>query len=784
MKREKIINGWQFIRIPNKVVKDNNYNFKRISEVKNSGYAVLSASVPGNFELDLMRENLLPDVYSDDNSLKTQDLENLHLYYFTEFDYSKSNGFDVFLTFEGIDTVAEIFVDGVKIGFVENMLIRHSFSLNGLNDGKHEVLVHIIPTVIYARNFDVPSSCRSSKYCWDSMVIRKAPCMFGWDIMPRIVSGGLWKPVKLEYLPKSRIMHPFTYTQKICKNKATVITNMKLNLFEDYTRNYSVVIKGQCGQSRFEKTVSLFSSSLRVEIELENSVLWWPKNYGEPNLYDIEIILLYNGVECDRVNYKTGIRVIELKRTSCYGKDGEFYFKVNGQKIYAMGTNWVPCDAFPSRHDDFLPRNLKMLEDLNCNMLRCWGGNVYPSEALYDFCDEHGIMIWQDFSLACAHYPDDDRLCSLMEKEALEVIYTYRNHASLIVWSGDNECDQLICCEDYIEPHTKETLKSPINPNYNKLTREIIFRALRNHDVSRPYLPSSPYIDDFAYFHGMPAENHLWNQMSFFKGEFYSASSCHFASEMGYLGCPSPNSIGKFISEKNLPDKIKDIATNPSWIIHSSIPETVTDDSPFAYRQGLIISQVERLFGVAYDDLNDFAKQSQISQAEALKYFIEHFRIQKWNKTGLLWWNLVDGWPQISDAVVDWYGCKKLAYSYIKRSQSPLCVMCDEPKDGKIDVCIANDTQSDKLVKYSIKNVVDGRIVAQNERLVKSNGLTVAETINEQKGAFYFIEWQSDNLTGVNHFASFIENKFDYATYIQNLKKVGFDKYFEGFDNN
>ena len=232
-------------------------------------------------------------------------------------------------------------------------------------------------------------------------------------------------------------------------------------------------------------------------------------------------------------------------------------------------------------------------------------------------------------------------------------------------------------------------------------------------------------------------------------------------------------------------NSIKDIQTSLLSIIKVVDEIFKKEKIWYSLACGSVLGAVRHNGFIPWDnDLDIFAKQSQISQAEALKFFIEHFRIQKWSKSGLLWWNISDGWPQVSEAVVDWYGCKKLAYSFVKRSQSPLCMMFDEPKDGKIDLYIVNDTQSDVNVKYTVKNVVNDKIVAKSECFVKKNSLIITTSIDEEKGAFYLIVWDAGNFMGVNHYTCSIADKIDYNSYIKNLEKVGFDKYFEGFDNN
>ena len=169
---------------------------------------------------------------------------------------------------------------------------------------------------------------------------------------------------------------------------------------------------------------------------------------------------------------------------------------------------------------------LELLGESGCNVVRCWGGNVYEDDAFYDFCDEKGILVWQDFGMGCALYPQDDAFAEKIYTEAVSVIKRLRNHASLTLWAGDNEVDEFSLV------HVRG-----IDPNTNRLTREVLPRAVREHDVVRPYLPSSPYVDEEAFrTRGAVPEAHLWGPRDYFKGKYYGENYCHFASETGYHG--------------------------------------------------------------------------------------------------------------------------------------------------------------------------------------------------------------------------------------------------------
>ena len=187
------------------------------------------------------------------------------------------------------------------------------------------------------------------------------------------------------------------------------------------------------------------------------------------------------------------------------------------------------------------------------------------------------------------------------------------------------------------------------------------------------------------------------------------------------------------------------------------------------------------LFGSAEENLPDFVRQSQISQAEAKKYFIEKFRIGKWKRTGIIWWNLLDGWPQVSDAVVDYYYNRKLAYHYIKRSQHPVCLMFDEPENGKCRLVAVNDTPYDKQLDYTVRRFSDNQIVLSGTCIVPADGIMQPDSlaVAENEKEFYYIEWSVDGKSCHNHYFTNIMD-IDYRGYMQALQKYGMDE-FEGF---
>ena len=750
-----------------------------IANIKNAGLPVIEATVPGNAEMDLMREGILPDLYFSTNTLEAQNWEDAHYWYFTEFEVENV---DSYLDFEGIDTIADIYVNGEFVQSVDNMFTRYRVR-PAFRPGRNEVVVHIKPVMLEARKFPNPAAATMMKYNYASAFIRKAPHSFGWDIMPRILTSGLWKPVTLRENRPDHIEEFYATTLETDAEKQTAQLKffIRAELSGDFARDYSYTIEGSCGDSSFECGGRLFHTAAHADVTVEGAKLWWPKPVGEPNLYDLKVALYYKGDEVDTHSCRIGLRTVKLDRTDTTDTEGNgrFQFEVNGRPIFVLGTNWVPIDALHASDVKRLPKALALLDEIDCNMVRCWGGNVYEDDIFYDFCDEHGVLVWQDFALGCAVYPQAEELLHRIGAEAAEQIKRLRNHACLALWAGDNEVDSAYNWSMHRDP------------NVNLISREVLRRAVLEHDFNRDYLPSSPYFSPAAYADGLETipENHLWGPRDYFKGPYYKNTFCHFASETGYHGFNSPASLRRFLRE---PEQIfepgsltpeGDIAEGgrptAEYLVHAScmVPEM---SDPYAYRIGLAYRQVQTLFGKAEKELAAFTKQSQISQAEAKKYFIEKFRIGKGKRSGIIWWNLIDGWPQVSDAIVDYYYCKKLAFHYIQRSQQPVCLMFDEPVDGKIALYGVNDLTQAKQISYTVTNLTTGLQVLSGSAVLEaeSSAAIDALAVTEDEQNFYLIEWEMDGKVYQNHFHTNLL-KIDFKKYMDAISKCGMNE-FEG----
>lgn len=778
MEKRIEIQNWRLLLAPNADVVKSNFDPTTIAELESAPYLKLDATVPGCMELDLHKAGLAPDPYFGKNPLAYRQYENRHLWYYTTFDCDDLSVGQLFLQFDGIDTKANILLNGQRVGYADNMLIGHSFFVGGALKKRNELIVHIEPIMIAARSVEITPLNRTQYYNQASLAYRKAAYMFGWDIMPRFVSGGLWKPVYLVQKSDERLEQCYLYTVKINLEKklANMTAFVEFKTDADDLDGLRITVDGVCGDSCFHKEKRPYHVFENIGIKLENAKLWYPKNYGEQPLYDVTFRLWRGEELLDEKTFRFGVRVIELERTSTLDADGngKFGFIVNGKPVFCLGTNWVPLDAFPCRHKERLPAALALLEESGCNTVRCWGGNVYEDDAFYDFCDEKGIMIWQDFGMGCAIYPEMNEMFLMdLQKEAIAVVKRLRHHAALALWAGDNEIDTFY----------QAWFNNKIDPNGNPATRKILPEVVRNYDIARPYIPSSPYVDNVAFERrAKTPEDHLWGPRDYFKGKYYKGARSCFASEIGYHGCPSPESLKRFISEDQLYPVLneKDQGT-PEYLVHAASMDT-DPTSPYAYRIPLMVKQVRTLFDREADNLSDFSKQSQISQAEAKKYFIEKFRIGKPHCTGIIWWNLLDGWPQVSDAVVDWYHCKKLAYHFIKRSQQQLCLMFDEPDGEKIRLFAVQDGGKTQDVQYTVRDMTDGgRVICKGFATVGPDCSVVIDSVSaKQNLGFWLIEWYcADGSNGRNHFTTKTE-QISYVQYLNALEQSKMNE-FEGF---
>ena len=710
--------------------------------LRQAGWPCIEAQVPGNVELDLMRAGLEEDPFYDQNLYNYRKYEFFQWWFERDFDVPADyEGRRCVIVFKGLDTYADVFVNGIKVGQADNMFIPHEFDVtDAVSFGTVNTLhVRIRSAINEARRQDFPAMLIGGESSDEYTRIRKPASSFGWDIMPRLLSAGLWRGVRLEAREATRLTQVYIATTRVKGDAARLACRVRFETDDPLIEGFTVRVTGRCGDSSFEREKIMYFVSGAMDIDVPQAKLWWPAGYGQQHLYDTTVALLKDGQVVDEWTLRVGIRLFEIVNILEPGDAGEFKIICNGVPILAKGSNWVPMDALHSRDAARVDAALALFKDCGCNIARCWGGNVYEDHHFFNLCDEYGIMVWQDFAMACAAYPTDEGFIAALEKEAVSVVRKLRNHPSILLWAGDNECDEGAVGRNF-----------PTYSNrYNPLTREVLPRVISMNDPWRMFLPSSPYIPETIARYNTP-EQHNWGARAYFKDDFYKHSSAHFISECGYHGCPPVSSLKKYIPS----DKLTPWLGNDSWDTHD------TDYLPKG-RRGysrirLMHDQVRIFFGEAPEDLNRFSRLSQIVQAEAKKFFIERTRIKKWRRTGIIWWNMIDGWPQISDAVVDYYYAKKLAYHYIRRVQRPICLMMDELVDWTHELVLGNDSRESRVVTWRVEDGDTGEVILSGETLSPANENVTLGSIREMAGTqkLYILRWSIDGVDYANHYLS------------------------------
>ena len=679
----------------------------------------VAARVPGEVNTALVEAGLLPDPTVGTNVFAHLPVEQYEWKYERTFPgVDPEPGGSQELWFGGVDTRAEYFLNGERLGSSENQFVPVAFDVTGRLK-KTNTLVVRIRSVLGCGDLGVLGRNRIGGT--DGEYVRKAQHSFGWDIMPRLVTAGIWKSVTLRNLPAVRLedFNLVTKTVDLKNRRATAIVDYRIvapwrHLHRAKLR-FTLSRNGKCAAG-FEQTVHYYQT--RSHLSVRNAEFWWPRDAGEPALYDAKAEFVdAEGRVLATDERKVGLRTVRLEREN-YRDDarpGTFRFLVNGVPVYMHGCDVTPMDACHSRDRDHVAKCCEMLVDLNCNMVRSWGGGVYEDEAFFDFCDANGILVWQDFSMGNIQPVQRDDFAKAIEREATAVVKRLRGHASLGLWCGNNEIDRAMAGmwgDD-----------AP-NPDEERISRKVLPRVLREFDPFTPYLASSPLWDAAAMElakrvrsahdgseRRILSQDHLWGpRAKYFRDPFWTNTVCTFVSETGVHGCPNLESLMRMMTPEGLypwPDKADKFKFNAEW--RCKAVASYDDQTGYANgRNSLMPHQVKAYFGAIPDDLATFVDQSQIYQAEALKCWVGTFRCRKGRTWGMLWWNLRDGWPIISDGVVDYYFGKKRAYRTLKAIQHPQFVqLCDGAAQGVVAV---NDRMHPVKGKVKVTDIASGKV--------------------------------------------------------------------------
>lgn len=693
----------------------------RTWQINDDGEYSFVGNVPGNVQSDLVSQKLKPHPYVGLNEKYMKDLENKSWTYVKEF---KLNNLpkeeNVELVFEGIDTLSDIYLNKKYLGKTEDMFLEYRFNIKDLlKKGKNVIKVHIKspvkePKILEQFHGKIGATEESIR-----PYIRKAQYSYGWDWGIRLVTSGIWRPVYIESYNKVRLTGCTAHLEKMSGRNGKVRVSGYVMSFAKITvpENYKVEVRIN-GKTTSEFPVEHEGKDLKFDgkLLLKDIRLWFPNGMGEQYLYSFEFKLKYEGNEVYSQKKKIGLRTVNLIKEK--DSEGEsFIFAINGKKMFAKGANWIPADnILPWIKQEDYKKLLNMAKKANMNMLRVWGGGIYEDEQFYTLCDELGIMVWQDFMFACAEYPDHlkwfRRLCN---KEVREIVRKLRYHASIVLWCGNNENNWGF--EEW------PFMQNMVNSEHlgNKLYLRDFPLICSKEDPSRPYWPSSPFggskANSFEY-----GDCHIWNVWSWWIDyKAYADTNGRFISEFGFQSSPDPKTI-TFFAKKEEQEIFHPVILNHNKQVEG---------------QERILRFINTHFGLV-TDFETFVYLSQINQAEAMKFGVEHWRERKYRTAGTLYWQYNDSWPVFSWSAIDYFKRPKALYYYSKKFYADILPIARyEHSEQSVKVIVVNDHCEDEIASILLEIwSVDGKRIwrknYKNIRILKDS-VSVIDTISIER---------------------------------------------------
>lgn len=638
----------------------------------------IDAVVPGGVHVDLMAAGVIPDTFVADNEYRVAWVHETDWQYSREFDLPAGTDLSdpAWLVFDGLDTFASVTLNGILIGETNNMHVQYRMAVSGMIKPTRNLLVVNFMSPVKAVAEDMerdPLASVGPEMTIPGMVYaRKAMCHWGWDWGPKNPTSGIWRDVYLEFVPVARISE-MKLDQKHHAGKVSVSCVASLERHSGDPLQLQLSCAHPDGSVQIIEQETTGSECL-LEFEVTNPQLWWPNGYGEQPLYQIVLSVIHAGLVVDSLQKQLGLRTLELDRTPDeWG--ARFMVVVNGLPIWGKGGDWIPSDQYPTRvtrkHLDNL---LWSAKEANFNMLRCWGGAYYEDEAFYDLCDQYGLLVWQDFMFACGQYPTDAAFLANVKNEAEQVVNRLRHRACLALWCGNNEQEWMLwqgfggkrCAEFKLE--------------YPKIYHEVLPEVCERLDPERPYWPASPHSEGELYEDPngeASGDAHYWEvwhgkkPFSDYRNHYF-----RFMSEFGFESFPDIETVRSFAKPEE---------ENPLSYVMECHQKNAAGN-------GLILHYLAQTFQYPYR-FDDLCYVSQLLQAEAMRYGVEHWRRNRndYRCMGATYWQFNDIWPVASWASVDYYGRWKALQYIAKRFFQPVALsICEQGNCASIHV--TNDT--------------------------------------------------------------------------------------------
>lgn len=597
------------------------------------------------------------------------------------------------LDLEFVDTFADVAVNGVAVGRLDTCFRRHRLDVTGaLRPGENTIVLRFRPAAAEAHEraarlpFPVPWSVSNNRVA-DMNVIRKPQCHAGWDWGPCLMVLGVYAEPTLRLCDAGRIEHFVVRQAHHDDGSVTVTADVELAACRDATVPVTVTF-GERTASADVAVTEANGGAVSLAFEIEEPDLWWPAGHGDQPLTTATAT-----IPGDAAARRVGLRKLELiNEPDATGIP--MTFRVNGIDMFMKGANWIPADALPSRiTPERIRRLLGEAKAANMNMIRVWGGGFYEFDAVYDACDELGLLVWQDMMFSCSQYPSTPDFLAEVDAEVRYQVKRLASHPSIALWCGDNEVIGSLTWYDLSKDNRDRYLV-----NYDRFNRAIE-AAVEASDPDRPFWPSSPcsgaldYGD--AWHDDSKGDMHFWSVWHEGKDfEHYYTVRPRFCSEFGFQSFPTMTAIRRF-------------AEPSQWNATAPVMEHHQRD---ASGNGKIVETMTRYFRVP-TSFESFVYLSQLAQALAIETAVRYWRSLKPHSMGTLYWQLNDVWPAVSWSSIDYELAWKTLHYHARRFYAPLA-LASRFEDGKLVVTGINDGHGPLAVEARIRRVgLDGAVL-------------------------------------------------------------------------
>lgn len=643
----------------------------KMKNTKNNRW--IEGLVPGSVFNDLLKAELIKDPFYRDNEEEVLREAEFDYEYKKEFFISKEllNEDQLLLCCEGLDSLCKIEINGKVVAETNNMHRSYEFDIKGfLKVGENEIhITFYSPTKYIEKRF-------KEQYIWGANAmdgfpyLRKSHHMFGWDWGPRVPDMGIWRNI---YIKPGSItkLEDIYVTQEHRDNEVEL--DLKIRHLKLRNNNLEIAVKLTSPSGEiFEKIQKIKNLESNIKLNISNPQLWWPNGYGQHPLYNLQVKLLNENNVIDKKEFKIGLRIVTVRREKDQWGES-FEININGISIFAMGADYIPEDNILARCSK--ERTEKLIKDCieaNMNCIRVWGGGYYPEDYFYDLCDEYGLLVWQDFMFACADYELSKEFEENISAELKDNIKRIRHHASLALYTGNNENESAL-------KHWGIQKREATDKDYIRQYEELFPSIVKKYDPNTFYWPSSP--SKSGSFKELDNDNigdaHYWEVWHGLKPfTEYRKHYFRFVSEFGFESFPSIKTIKSF----TLPED-----RNPFSYIMENHQKHPGGNGKISYYISEYLKYPNGLENMLY--------ASQITQAEAIKCGVEHWRRNRGRCMGAIYWQLNDCWPTASWSSIDYYGRWKALHYFAKKFFAPVLVSAKE-EGTKVELHVTNETMN------------------------------------------------------------------------------------------